>query len=149
MFSFNQPNFSLQTLSLQTLSFQTQNLRHLVFRLLVFKPFISRFSKKIFSVASPLAKIIHRKYHQNHNHKVSCLKCPSERKYFSRSGKNVSNFMVPFYGWGSTASRLQSLYKEIVYFLSLSPQELLVHIQLISEGWKAGLIFEPPWGFDH
>ena len=26
-------------------------------------------------------------------------------------------FMTPFYGWGSTASRLQSDYEEEVYFL--------------------------------
>ena len=30
--------------------------------------------------------------------------------------------MVPFYGWGSTASRLPSLYKEIVYFLPQVPR---------------------------
>ena len=27
------------------------------------------------------------------------------------------NFMAPFYGWGSTVSKLQSQYKETVYFL--------------------------------
>ena len=32
-----------------------------------------------------------------------------------------SPFMVPFYGWGSTASMLQSYYEEaIMYFLPLS-----------------------------
>ena len=30
------------------------------------------------------------------------------------------NFMTPFYGWGSTALRLQSHYKEAVYFLPLT-----------------------------
>ena len=30
------------------------------------------------------------------------------------------NFMAPFYGWGSIASRLQSHYKEAVYFSTLS-----------------------------
>ena len=29
------------------------------------------------------------------------------------------NLMVPFYGWGSTISRLQNQYKEVVYFLRL------------------------------
>ena len=29
------------------------------------------------------------------------------------------NFMFPFYRWGSTVSRLQSLYEEAVYFLPL------------------------------
>ena len=36
--------------------------------------------------------------------------------------------MAPFYGWGSTVSRLHSLYKETVYFLLLCPQELQVLI---------------------
>ena len=27
--------------------------------------------------------------------------------------------MVPFYGWGSTASRLQSRYEEAVYFFTI------------------------------
>ena len=30
--------------------------------------------------------------------------------------------MDPFYGWGSTASRLKGHFEEAVYFLSLSPQ---------------------------
>ena len=34
-------------------------------------------------------------------------------------------FMTPFYGWGSTVSRLQSCYEETVYFLPLGPQEFL------------------------
>ena len=29
-------------------------------------------------------------------------------------------FMVPFYGWGSIASRLKSQYEKAVYFLPLS-----------------------------
>ena len=37
-------------------------------------------------------------------------------------------FMLPFYGWGSTASRLQSHYEETVYFLPLSSQKFLVLI---------------------
>ena len=41
------------------------------------------------------------------------------------------NFMAPL--WGSTVSRLQCHYKEIIYFLPLSPQELLVLIWLTSE----------------
>ena len=32
----------------------------------------------------------------------------------------------PFYGWGSTVSRLQSRYEETVYFLPFIRQELLV-----------------------
>ena len=38
------------------------------------------------------------------------------------------NFIAPFYGWGSTASRLQSHCEEIVYFLPLSSQKFLVLI---------------------
>ena len=34
--------------------------------------------------------------------------------------------MTPFNGWGSTASRVWSHYKETVYFLQLSPQKFLV-----------------------
>ena len=34
--------------------------------------------------------------------------------------------MAPFYGWGSTASRLESHFEEAVYFLPLSSQKLLV-----------------------
>ena len=41
--------------------------------------------------------------------------------------------MAPFYGWGSTASKVQSHYKEVVYFLPL----------------KAESTLEPPSGFEH
>ena len=39
-----------------------------------------------------------------------------------------NNFTAPFYGWGSTASRLQSYFEEAVYFLPPSSQEVLVLI---------------------
>ena len=32
------------------------------------------------------------------------------------------HFMAPFYGWGSTVSKLQRHHKETVYFLPLSSQ---------------------------
>ena len=35
-------------------------------------------------------------------------------------------FMAPFYGWGSTVSKLQSHYEEIVYLLPFSSKEVLV-----------------------
>ena len=35
-------------------------------------------------------------------------------------------YFTPFYGWDSTVSRLQSHYKETVYFLSQSPYKFLV-----------------------
>ena len=34
--------------------------------------------------------------------------------------------MVHFYGWGSTASRLETHYEEAVYYLQLSSQKFLV-----------------------
>ena len=57
--------------------------------------------------------------------------------------------MAPFYRWGTTASRLQSHYEEVVYFLPLSFQKFLVLIWSISEGLKTGSTLEPPSGFEH
>ena len=34
--------------------------------------------------------------------------------------------MVQFYGWGSTASRLETHYKEAVYYLQLSSQKFMI-----------------------
>ena len=48
-------------------------------------------------------------------------------------GKKTEHFMAPFYGWGSTASLLESL-EEAVYFLPLSSQKFLVLTLLTSEG---------------
>ena len=42
------------------------------------------------------------------------------RKIQVQKQKKQKNFMTPFYGWGSTAARLQSHYEETVYFLPLS-----------------------------
>ena len=44
--------------------------------------------------------------------------------------------MIPLYGWGLTVLTLESNYEEKVYLLPLSPQDLLVFIQLPSEVWK-------------
>ena len=57
--------------------------------------------------------------------------------------------MFPFYGWGSTASKLQGHYKDAVYFLPVSSQEFLVLIWPTSEGWKIESNFESPSGFEH
>ena len=57
--------------------------------------------------------------------------------------------MTSFYGWGSTASRLQSHYEEAVYFLPLSSQKFPVLIWSTSKGWKAGSTLEPQSGFEH
>ena len=56
--------------------------------------------------------------------------------------------MAPFYGWGSTVSRLQSHYEENAYFLPFSSQEFLAFNWLTSEGWKAELTLEPACGFE-
>ena len=51
------------------------------------------------------------------------------------------NFMVPFYGWSSTASKRQSHYEEAVYFLPISSQGSTVSVQLdrvqLSQGCRA------------
>ena len=57
--------------------------------------------------------------------------------------------MAPFYGWCSTASRLQSHYKEAVYFIPLSSEEFLVLLWLTLRGWKTESTLEPPSGFEH
>ena len=59
------------------------------------------------------------------------------------------SIMAPFYGWGSTISRLESHLEEAVYFLPLLSQKFLVLILSTSEGWKAELTLEPPSGFEH
>ena len=70
------------------------------------------------------------------------------RNYFENLLILKKNFMALFYGWGSTASRLQSQNRETVYFLPQSSQEVLVLIWLTSERWKAELTLEPPSGFE-
>ena len=54
--------------------------------------------------------------------------------------------MAPFYGWGSTASRLQNNFGEVVYFLPQSSQKVLVLIWWTLEGWKAESTLEMPSG---
>ena len=50
--------------------------------------------------------------------------------------------MAPFYGWGSTFSRLQSHYEEIIYFLPLVPRRSLYSFdrpqkdERLSETWS-------------
>ena len=56
--------------------------------------------------------------------------------------------MDPFYGRGSTASRLEAL-RGGSLLLPLSPQKFLVLILSTSEGWKAESTLEPPSGFEH
>ena len=56
--------------------------------------------------------------------------------------------MVPFYGWGSTASRQEPLRRGSLLFTT-SSQKFLVLILLTSGGLKAELTLEPPSGFEH
>ena len=56
--------------------------------------------------------------------------------------------MARFYGWGSTASRLQRHKQETAYLPSLSPQEYLVLILSTSEQRKAESTLEPLSGFE-
>ena len=78
---------------------------------------------------------------------------PAMRKdfrYENISGCCISkkNFIAPFYGWGSTASMLQSHQEEIVYFLPISPQKFLVLLWSTSERWKAEFTLEPTSSFE-
>ena len=56
--------------------------------------------------------------------------------------------MAPFYGWGSTASRLEPLRGGSLLFTTKFPK-FLVLILPTSEGWKAELTLKPPGGFEH
>ena len=56
--------------------------------------------------------------------------------------------MIPFYGWGSTASRLEPFRGDSLLFATFS-QEFLVPILSTSEGWKAESTSEAPSGFEH
>ena len=53
--------------------------------------------------------------------------------------------MAPFHGWGSNVSSLRSHYEEKVYFLPISPQEV---IWSTSEEWKAESTLEPRTSFE-
>ena len=53
--------------------------------------------------------------------------------------------MTPFYGWGSTASRLQSHFEETVYFLQPSSQKVLVLIWSTSERSNENQDFLGTW----
>ena len=79
-----------------------------------------------------------------------CYKEDSELNFTQPKKKNIikknkKNFMAPFYGWGSNATRLQSHYKETAYFLPFSSQEFLELDWLTSEGWKVELTLQMPY----
>ena len=56
--------------------------------------------------------------------------------------------MASFSGWDSTASRLQSHYKEAVYFLPISSRIFLVLIWPKLEGWKVEWTLKPTSDFE-
>ena len=56
--------------------------------------------------------------------------------------------MAPFYGWGSTASRLQPLRGGSLPF-TIQFQKFLVLILSTSEGWRTESALEPSSGFGH
>ena len=51
--------------------------------------------------------------------------------------------MDPFYGWGSTASRLEP-FKEAVYFIALSSQKFLILILLTVEDERLSRLWSQP-----
>ena len=57
-------------------------------------------------------------------------------------------FIALFYGWGSTASRLEPLRGSSLLFnsLPLSSQKFLIFILSTLKGYKAELTLEPPIG---
>ena len=57
--------------------------------------------------------------------------------------------MAHFYGWSSTASRLEPLRGGSLVFTTLSSQKFLVLILSTSEGWTAKSTLEPPSCFEH
>ena len=71
--------------------------------------------------------------------------CSFFYKLFNNAKKN---FIAPFNGWGSTASRLEPLRGGSLPFTTKS-QKFLVLTLSISEGWKAESTLEPPSGFEH
>ena len=57
------------------------------------------------------------------------------------------NFMAHFYGWGSTASRLEPLQGGSLLFTTKFPDIPGTHF-IDLEGWKAESTLEPPSGFE-
>ena len=56
--------------------------------------------------------------------------------------------MTSFYGWGSTASKLDPLRGGSLLFTTKF-LEIQVLILSTSKGWKAESTLEPPGGFEH
>ena len=56
--------------------------------------------------------------------------------------------MAPYYGWGSTASRLEPLRGGSLRFTTKFPETPGAHF-VDPEGWKAESTLESPSGFEH
>ena len=56
--------------------------------------------------------------------------------------------MAPFYGWGSTASRLEPLRGGSLLFTTKFQGNSGTHF-IDLEGWKADSTMEPPSGFEY
>ena len=82
-----------------------------------------------FNIAFPIAK--------NIKYKVQEVTLSGSKK----------NFMNPFYGWGSNASRLKPFQGGSLLFLI--SQKFMVLILSISEGWKAESTLVPCSSFEH
>ena len=63
---------------------------------------------------------------------------------------SVKTFKIygPFYGWGSTASRLEPLREGSLLFTTKFPEIPGTHF-IDLEGWKAESTLELPTGFEH
>ena len=76
--------------------------------------------------------------------------CPSwDGQHFyiwKKSNNNKKNFMAPFKGWVSTASRLVSLQGGSLLFTTPLPD---ISGTSTAEGWKTESTLEPPSRFEH
>ena len=57
--------------------------------------------------------------------------------------------MAPFYGWGSTASRLEPLRGDSLLFTTKFPEIPDIHFIDLGRMKKAESTLEPPSGFEH
>ena len=57
-------------------------------------------------------------------------------------------FVAAFYGWGSTASKLEALQGGSLFFPKKFPEIPGTHFTT-SEGWKTESTLQPPSGFEH
>ena len=63
--------------------------------------------------------------------------------------QNLDKLYGPFLWMGFNCLQDKSHFEEVVYFLPLSSQKLLVLILPTSEEWKVESNLEPPSGFEH